>query len=132
MAWSFVPSASTDRLGKNKNMSAATYDIVIEQGSTFLLGLVFKDAKKNPVDLTGVTGVGQVRKNLDDDAALADFVVTFDSNRSTGKVTLSIPDSVTSSLDFSTGSYDLKFTYTSGITKRVMKGRVTLDKEVTR
>ena len=113
-------------------MAAAIQDITIEQGSDFLLGLLFKDNRGTPLDLTGVTGVAQVRQNIDDVAALCDFVITFDTNRSTGKATLFIPASVTSNLDFTVGEWDLKFTYLTGAVKRIMKGKVTLDKEITR
>lgn len=113
-------------------MSASHYDIVLEQGTDYNLPLVFKDSKGRLYDLTGVTGVGQIRQNIADNAALADFVITFDTNRSTGKVTLSIPASVTENLNFVVGCYDIKFTYPPGIPKRIMEGKVTFNKAVTR
>ena len=76
-------------------MAAADYDIIIEQGVDFLLGLVFKDARGKPLDLTGITAAAQVRKNIEDTSALASFTITFDTNRSTGKVTISMPASTT-------------------------------------
>ncbi len=112
-------------------MAAADYDIIIEQGSDFFLGLLLKDAKGIPFDLTGVIGAGQVRQDMTDKTAVADFVVTFSSNRSEGKATISIPSNITSQFSFVTGVYDLEFTYPSGIVKRIMQGNVTLSRAVT-
>jgi hypothetical protein len=112
-------------------MSAASYDIVIEQGSDFLLGLQLKDAKDRPFDLTGITATAQVRENLKNALPLVSFDITFDSDRKTGKVTLFIPASITKELNFVSGFYDLKFMSSTGLTKRIMGGKVVFSQEVT-
>jgi hypothetical protein len=113
-------------------MAAAIYDIVVEQGADFTLGLQLKNGRGVPFDLTGVTATAQIRQNITDSAALADFDIVFDYNRNTGKFTLSIPASITEVLTFVTGEWDLKFAYANGDKKRILKGKVTLSRQVTR
>lgn len=113
-------------------MAAANYDITIEQGSDFTLGLALKKGHGEPVDLTGVVATAQIRKNIEDTDAIADFTIIFDDNRSTGKLTLFIPASTTEELDFVNGEWDLKFAYENSATKRIMRGRAIFSKAVTR
>jgi hypothetical protein len=113
-------------------MAAANYDIIVEQGSDFLLGLLLKNAKGVPFDLTGVIARGQLRANVKDSAPLCSFDITFDQNRSTGKLTLFIPAAVTTTLDFVNGFYDLEFESSTGMIKRIMQGKVTFSPEITR
>lgn len=113
-------------------MAAASYDILVEQGSDFLLGLLLKNAKGVPFDLTGVIARGQIRVNIKDPVPICSFGVTFDPNRKTGKLTLFIPASVTSTLDFTNGFYDLEFESTTGLIKRIMQGKVVFSPEITR
>ena len=51
-------------------MAAAKLDIYIEQGATFTLGLVWKDANTDPIDLTGYTARMQLRSNVAEETPL--------------------------------------------------------------
>lgn len=114
-------------------MSAGKYDINIDQGATWSITLTIKQANRLPLDLTGYTGEGMIKKTIDDPSPIASFVVTFPSPLE-GKVSLLLPAAVTAAMDFSWGVYDFKITSPapgSQVT-RVLQGKVLLNKEVSR
>jgi hypothetical protein len=113
-------------------MPAAKYNIEIEQGSDFILGLSIKAANGLPYDLTGVTARGQIRKLVTDTEPIATFDITFDNNRKSGKITLYLPAATTTTLNFTVAVYDLEFISPTGIVKRIIQGTATLSPEVTR
>ena len=51
-------------------MPAGEYDIFTEQGTTFTLGLTYKDSNNTVIDLDGYTGSMQVRRSVNDNQAL--------------------------------------------------------------
>jgi len=57
-------------------MSAANYDILIEQGATFTMTLTLKDVSATPINLTGLAFRGKLKKDFADLVALADFAFT--------------------------------------------------------
>lgn len=94
-------------------MAASKYDFSIEQGTSFKLSLIYKDAQGNPVDLTNwcsrlvwVTNnnVTQVfsSENLDYS------VYKFSIDGPNGKLTLMIPSDTTNMFNFYTAKYDLE------------------------
>jgi len=94
-------------------MAASKYDFTIEQGSSFKLTLVYKDANKNPIDLTNWcarlmwktnTGLMQTFSSENVDYSVYKFII----EPNIGKLTLLIPASTTNIFTFNTAKYDLE------------------------
>ena len=57
--------------------AAGVWDIYVEQGSGWVYTLDYLDSAGLPVDLTGATGLSQIRKTAKDTTVLATISVTF-------------------------------------------------------
>lgn len=112
-------------------MPAGKYNIIIEQGADFQLSLVLKQGNNLPYNLTGATGLAQLRLTPESTVVLATFTIEFETPRTDGKIKLSIPAATTSTFTFFKAVYDLYIT-NSGITKRLLEGDVVLSKAVSR
>lgn len=126
-------------------MAAGTHDILIEQGASFYEKLIFKTNASPPVpiDLTGNTFAGKVRRNIGDSEVIATFTCTvLDQTTNTGEVeitltavqTAAIPVRPQSSADRTTENfcYDYERTLPSGTIERVLQGLAKVSPEVTR
>ena len=74
-------------------MSAAIYDIYIEQGATFQKECTYKDANGDPIDLTDMTMAAQIRRSYSDASVTQVITVTIADQsepENLGKFTLSI------------------------------------------
>lgn len=116
-------------------MSAATYDFEIEQGTTLLKPIVWKDSAGVPVNLTGYTARMQVRQST----SAADVLLELSTTNSrisitplTGTVTLIFTPEVTSAITWRRGKYDLELTSADGTVTRLIEGEITVSKEITR
>jgi hypothetical protein len=113
--------------------SAGTYDININAGSTFVLGLTLKKANGTLFDLTGYTGRSQLRKSHIDSTVEATFHIAFDSNRKTGKMSIGLSEAETIALTLVSGVYDIELIDASGsIVTRIIEGKAKISPEVTR
>lgn len=80
-------------------MSAGKYDFTIEQGATFSLQVTWKDSTGTPINLTGYTISGKLKKKVTDSASLASFTCTpANQGTSPGVFTISLSATTTSSL----------------------------------
>lgn len=82
-------------------MAAGNYNILIEQGATFFVTLTLKDVNAYPLDLTGLTFTGQLKKAFTDSVATADFVcnVLDQTNPAyVGQVEVSLSPTITAAL----------------------------------
>ena len=113
---------------------AATRNIGIDQYATFTIGIGYKDAQGDPVDLTGYTAAMQIR----DSAAvvLLSLSTTPTANGSvltvtplTGTIDVTITDEDTATL--TNGVYDLVITDGSGNKTRLIEGKVVVNPGVT-
>jgi hypothetical protein len=121
-------------------MAASKYDFAIEQGTSFKISLIYKDANNNPVNLTdwcarltwktntGITFVFS-SENVDYN------VYKFQIDPIAGKLTLMIPANTTNSFNFNTAKYDLELQspddlYSGGgkYTTRLLFGTVNIVK----
>lgn len=120
-------------------MSAGKYDFSIEQGSSFTLSLVYKDANGNPIDLTGWCARLIWKNNTGGIETFSTETVNpayrFDIDEPNGKLILQFPASVTNDFNFTTAKYDLELQsdddlYVSGgkYTTRILYGTITLIK----
>lgn len=94
-------------------MAASKYDFSIEQGSSFKLSIIYKDASGTPVDLSNYCarltwktnrGLIQTLESNNTDEGVYKFII----NDETGKLTLMIPAHTTNNFIFNTAKYDLE------------------------
>ena len=114
-------------------MTAGKYDITVDQGASWAITLTLKHPNKLPVNLTGYTGIGMIKKSIDDATAIASFAVSFPEPEE-GKIVLSLDASQTSLFDFNWGVYDVKIMSPDTVSQvtRILQGKVILNKEVSR
>ena len=118
------------------------YSMSISQGSDFLLAITIKDSSGTPIDLTGHSFRGQIRKTASDPLVLADFSFNIlDQVSSTGRVDVILPSTDSSTIILETsksaGRKITTFTYDiesedSGNVVRWLEGLVKMSPEVTR
>lgn len=122
-------------------MSAGNYDILVEQGATFLLTITIKDTSGNPINLTGQTFRGKIKKSFTDVTAQATFVCTL-ANQLTdpGKVAISLSAVDTAAIVLNTQgtarvlttmAYDIE-SDNAGVVKRWLQGLAKISPEVTK
>lgn len=109
-------------------MTAATKNFIIEQKATFRKRLVWRDARKRPIDLTGHFARMQIR----DTAGAIIATLTTENGGITlggalGTIDLYINVSATSQMTFTTAMpYDLTVILPNGDTDRLLQGTVKL------
>ena len=123
-------------------MSAGTYDILVEQGATFLLTITIKDTSGNPINLTGQTFRGKIKKSFADTIAQATFTCTLANQiTDTGKVSISLTATDTAAIVLNTQgtarvlttmAYDIESQDGSGIVKRWLQGLAKISPEITK
>ena len=124
-------------------MPAGKYDLNIEQGTTFNAQFTWRvddgsDPPSGPiVDLTGATARMQIRQspsavNYYVELTTENGRITLSPGQADPNVTLFISSIDTAKLNFQTGVYDLEIVTADGNVTRLLKGNVTLDREVTR
>lgn len=126
-------------------MSAATYNLFIDQGSDFAIDLVIKQSG-SPMDLTNYQGRGQLRSAHTSNTIVGYFKVT-NLDPTNGVLKVEIPNGSWTDLTVSPnvvriGStempagqyvYDLEiYTNADAVVKRIMQGTATINPEVTR
>ncbi len=123
-------------------MAAGKLDIYIEQGSSFNYKLTFKDSLGAPIDLTGQTFAGQIRRGAGDPTIIATFTCgILNQITNTGEMTFSLTAAQTSLIPLEPLSepakvttqfaYDLERTLPGGTVERVIEGLATVSPEVT-
>jgi hypothetical protein len=113
-------------------MSAANYDLVIDQGSTFAIDLTVKESgvAKN---LTGYSARAQMRSTKTAASVSGTFTCTVLNPASDGVLKMELPASTSSAMSAGLYFYDLEIhTGSDSIVKRLLEGKVTINQEVTR
>lgn len=123
-------------------MPAATVDLTIEQGATWNQIIIWTDSTGAPVPLTGFIGRMQARTTIPGSSTLIDLTtanggVLIDAPN--GTITLVMTAAQTAALNWPAGSwvqdvgfYQLELESPTGFVTRLLKGKITLDPEVTR
>ena len=113
-------------------MTAAVYNLVIDQGSDFAINLTIKElgSVKN---LTGYSARAQMRSSRTASAVAATFTCTVLTPPTNGIVKMQLANGASSSIAAGRYFYDLEI-HTSGnaVVRRLIQGEVTLNPEVTR
>ena len=113
-------------------MTAATYDLVIDQGSDFAIDLTITEGG-SAKNLTGYAGRAQMRSTHASSSVSATFTCSIVGADSNGILKMELSSSTTTSLTAGRYVYDLEIhTGSDAIVKRLIQGNVTINPEVTR
>lgn len=134
-------------------MTAITKNLLIEQGATFTFTFTWSDGVVDPVDptivtagtpkdLTGYTARMQIRKSQGDPA-----LISADTTNgkiilgvppgggapvlTNGRITVKLTDEDTDTLNTKSALYDLEVENAAGDVWRLLKGKVTVDPNIT-
>jgi hypothetical protein len=122
-------------------MPAGKYSLVIEQGTTVNIDLIYKDSTNAPVDLTDYIARMQIRPDYADNTTVKYLSLTDTLNPdgtgltlggASGSINIFISATTSSALDFDSALYDLEIQSPSNIVTRLIEGSVRISKEVTR
>lgn len=113
-------------------MAAGQLNILIEQGATFSRTLTVYSTGTTPLNLTGKTLRGQLRRNLTDSAVAGTFTFTL-ANQGTnpGVATWFLAATDTALLPAQTLRYDVELVDGATVT-RILEGEAFVSGEVTR
>lgn len=112
-------------------MSAARYDLVIDQGSDFAIEFTVAEAG-TAKDLTGYSARAQLRVNKSSSSVAATFTCTIPTPTN-GKINMTLPNGISAPLTAGRFHYDLEiYTSSDALVNRLLHGEVTLTQEVTR
>ena len=111
-------------------MSAGTYNFTLEQGATFNRILTLQE-NSSAMNLSGYSVASKFRSTHDSSTVVGTFSCTI-TDASAGKLTLSMTNSATSSIEEGIYVYDLEITSGAGAVTRVLQGKITVSPEVTR
>lgn len=116
-------------------MAAATYDILIEQGATFQLNLVYKDSNDTPIDISGYTARMQVRRSYDAPTPLLDLTTEngcITLGGAAGTIAVEASSTLTKDLPTKPSVYDLELISPQSVVTRLIRGAATISPEVTK
>ncbi len=114
-------------------MAAGRYDFKIEQGATFTRQATWSDENGVPINLTGYTISGKIRKKYSDSNEIATFtceLVTPLSGIFSFSLTATQTASIVSSNEI-VGVYDIKATIGSTV-YRILEGEVRISPDASR
>ena len=123
-------------------MSAATYNLFIDQGSDFAVDLVIKE-NGSAMNLTNYSGRGQLR-STHESTTIAAYLKVTKTDPTGGALKVELPNgnwtdsggtTRQGSTDIAAGQYvyDIEiFTNADAVVKRIMQGTATINPEVTR
>lgn len=109
---------------------AATVNIQIYQGDTYVHQLSLKDSANAAINISSRTYAGQIRKRSSSDAVTATFSAEI-TNGANGVVVFNLSSNITSNI--SSGSYVYDFQETNGaVVTTILAGNVVVTGQVTR
>ncbi len=112
-------------------MTAATYDLVVDQGSDFAIDLTITEGG-SAKNLTGYSGRAQMRSTHASSSVAATFTCSV-VNATAGTMKMELSASTTTGITAGRYVYDLEiYTSSDAIVKRLIQGSVTINPEVTR
>ena len=112
-------------------MSAARYDLVIDQGSDFAIEFTVAEAG-TAKNLSGYSARAQLRATKSSSSVSATFTCSIPTPTN-GKITMTLPNGTSAALTAGRFFYDLEiFTANDTLVNRLLFGEVTVTQEVTR
>ena len=105
---------------------AGTYDVQIDQGSTFSISFQYRDVLFNNLFLNAVSATGMVRDGpLLTANLLATFTCTFSTDGNT--LTAVLPATESINLTKKLCYYDILVTYPAGVVEHVLAGKANIN-----
>ena len=112
-------------------MSAATYNLNIDQGSDFAIQLTVKE-NSIAKDLTGYNARAQLRSTKTSSTISGTFTCTI-TDAANGLITMELSNAVSSAMSAGSYYYDLEiYTANDAFVARLLQGKVSIAQEVTR
>ena len=113
-------------------MEAVTKDLEIEQGSDFSISFTFQQEDGTPINFTGYSIRGQIRKSVQSSApSLTLTAVITDPTK--GVIVLSLTNTQTKSVKAGEYVYDVEiYTGSDASVYRIISGQVFVTAEITR
>ncbi|MBU2249196.1 MAG: hypothetical protein KKD77_20785 [Gammaproteobacteria bacterium] len=116
-------------------MPAGYYSFIMEQGADFIRDITYKDSAGALVNVTNYTARMDIRSSLSSSTSL--ISLTTENSRIlvtgvSGLFTWTLTAAETMALNFNSGVYDFEIIDPFGEVERLLQGKVTLSKEVTR
>lgn len=112
-------------------MSAARYDLVIDQGSDFAIEFTVNEGG-SVKNLTGYSARAQLRATKSNATVAASFTCSIPTPTN-GKINMTLPNATSKNLTAGRFYYDLEiYTASDTLVSRLLHGEVTLTQEVTR
>jgi hypothetical protein len=105
-------------------------NIVIDQGADYSASIDVTDSDGDTIDLSGYTGVGQIRKTYSSSTAV-DFTVSIASPASAGTLNIGLSNTQTNAMKAGRYVYDVEITNSGGVKTRVLEGQVEITPGVT-
>ncbi len=113
-------------------MTAAVYNLVIDQGSDFAINLTIKELGAIK-DLTGYSARAQMRSSRTASTVAATFTCAVLLPPTDGIVKMQLGNAASSAIPAGRYFYDLEIhTNADAVVRRLIQGEVTLNPEVTR
>ena len=109
---------------------ATKANLVIDQGTDYSTVVNVTDDDGTPIDLTGYTGRGQIRKHYTSSNSVS-FAVSI-SSPANGQVTIALTATQTSAIASGRYVYDVEVKSSANVVSRIVEGIVTITPEVTR
>lgn len=115
-------------------------DLVGKQGSTWRFVLEIKQSNNSPMNLTGYTARGQIRKFYNSRDVVKSFTCTIMNPATDGKIGVMLSATDTAAIKCggtpkeltSTYVYDIEIESSEGEVTRVLQGKLYVDPEVTK
>ena len=112
-------------------MAAGLLNILIEQGTTFERTLTVESVPGTPLNLTGYTFAGRMKRNFTDANAAATFSFTI-TNAAAGEVKWALTAEQTDALTAQVHRYDIQMTAPStGAVTRLLEGEAWVSASAT-
>lgn len=105
-------------------------NLIIDQGSTFSHTETYTDIIGTPIDLTGNTFYGQIRKSVWSSTISSTFTIVSPTPVN-GQYTISLSDEQTQLLKPGRYQYDILIEDGVGVRKRILEGLITVTGAVT-
>jgi hypothetical protein len=115
-------------------MALVVNDIVFDQGADYTRTITLSNDDDTPIDLTGYTISGSMKKTYCQSSAdLVFTIVILDQVTNTGEFTFTIPATLSAALpcDHTSFVFDIKMTSAGGIKTRIVEGKAKMRLQVT-
>ena len=110
---------------------ATISNIFIDCGADYSTTVSVTDSTGSALDLTDYTAAAQIRKTYESASATVAFTVAFNSDRTTGKLDISLTGAQTGAISQGRYVYDVLITSGASAKTRVVEGIATFNPRVT-